>query len=269
MKTRIISGAVGIALLIAVIAIGVRNAAVMCGAMALLTAIGSYEMLRNTSFVKCPAVLIAALAYSLAAPFFIGGIVNFTGGYVILIYYLVLTFLTIVFHREVDALTLFSAAAVPVLLSICFTSLFKLFAVHGAKQFYFVLALVFAWGCDTAAYFGGMFFGKHKLAPEISPKKTVEGAACGILGSVLLSLLVCAFYQSTVKVNYGAVVLAAVIFSVVGMMGDLLTSQIKRGCEIKDFGNIMPGHGGVMDRFDSVLLIAPCFLSYLIIAKII
>ena len=111
-----------------------------------------------------------------------------------------------------------------------------------------------------------MLFGKHKLCPEISPKKTVEGAIGGIAGSMLLSY--CLYLVYTELLSYKGislvhVLISGAIFAVVGMVGDLFASQLKRKCGIKDYGNLMPGHGGVLDRFDSVLLIAPCFYTYL------
>ncbi len=271
MKTRIISAAVGIVLLAAAIAVGVHIPLVMCIAFSLLCMIGTYEMLKNTGFVKSSEMLTAALVFSFVDPFLTTGIIHFDEKYIILLYYLVLAVITVACHKNVDAVTLLSAAIVPTVLSMCFSALYTLFAVNGAALFYFVAVLLFAWGSDTAAYFGGTFFGKHKLAPEISPKKTVEGAVCGVFGSVLLSVVAWVIYKrvDAVNITIVTVIFSATVFSVFGMLGDLLTSQIKRRVGIKDFGNIMPGHGGVMDRFDSVLFIAPFFKAFLELKNVI
>ena len=138
------------------------------------------------------------------------------------------------------------------------------------KFFYILLIFGGAWLSDSAAYFAGKFFGKHKLAPEISPKKTVEGAIGGVLGCVLGFVILGIAFDAiavsngmTFKVNYFVLVPVALVLSVVGMLGDLTFSVIKRQYGIKDYGNLLPGHGGVLDRFDSVTFTAPAL--YIII----
>lgn len=116
------------------------------------------------------------------------------------------------------------------------------------------LVFITAWGTDTFAYFSGYFFGKRKLCPTISPKKTIEGSIGGILGSTLLSIIFGYFF---LKDHLIAVALIGVLGSIVAQLGDLSASLIKRYTGIKDFGNLMPGHGGVLDRFDSILFTAP------------
>lgn len=128
-----------------------------------------------------------------------------------------------------------------------------------AGQFLVLLPLLAAWGADTCALFAGMFFGKHKLAPVVSPKKTVEGAVGGVIGGAVLVLLVALLMNATLGLKmplWSAVVLGAV-GAVLGEIGDLSFSVIKRQTGIKDYGHIFPGHGGVLDRFDSVLFVAP------------
>lgn len=126
---------------------------------------------------------------------------------------------------------------------------------------YVLLPLVISWMSDTGAYFSGYFFGKHKMAPIISPKKTWEGFFGGWVVSVGCSALFGVLYQSIAHVQLAVTPLQMAILAVplapLSVCGDLLASKIKRHYGIKDYGNIMPGHGGVMDRFDSVLLIAP------------
>ena len=123
-----------------------------------------------------------------------------------------------------------------------------------------------AWVCDTFAYFVGKFFGKHKLIPEISPKKTIEGAIGGVIGSVVIALGMTYLYGLTafsansvvadVSEQWIILVAFAAMGSFVGIIGDLFASAVKRQQGIKDYGNIMPGHGGVLDRFDSFLFVA-------------
>ena len=142
--------------------------------------------------------------------------------------------------------------------------------------FLFLIVAGIAWGGDTCAYFSGYLFGKNKLAPTLSPKKTKEGAVGGILGSVVISWIFTFIYcfikpileNSSLEYEFSLQqmiafgVIAAMGF-VVGIVGDLFASAVKRQAGIKDYGNLMPGHGGVMDRFDSVLLVAPIVSSFL------
>ena len=118
---------------------------------------------------------------------------------------------------------------------------------------------------DSGAYFAGTFFGKTKLCPEISPKKTVEGLIGGVISNGILMLIISLFYQFVLKgepIHYLGVLIAGMLAALIGLVGDLTASVIKRQTGIKDYGNIMPGHGGIMDRFDSVLLVAP-FMYYM------
>ena len=118
------------------------------------------------------------------------------------------------------------------------------------------MAFCIAYGCDILAYLGGRAFGKHKLCPAVSPKKTVEGAVSGVLGSVLFSLICRAVFVHllhTPMPGIPAAILLGVIGSVASQVGDLTASLLKRHSGIKDYGKLFPGHGGVMDRFDSVI----------------
>ena len=126
-------------------------------------------------------------------------------------------------------------------------------------QFIVLLPLLAAWGADTCALFAGMLFGKHKLAPVVSPKKTVEGAVGGVVGGAVLVLLAVLVMNALMGLDmpvWAALVLGGA-GAVLGEIGDLSFSIIKRQTGIKDYGHIFPGHGGVLDRFDSVLFVAP------------
>lgn len=156
----------------------------------------------------------------------------------------------------------------------CFYSLIHLkrmlpFKVYQYDAVYFILLILcFAWGGDTAAYFTGRAFGRHKLAPVVSPHKTVEGAVGGVLGSILAGVLLTAAYtvlSSGYEVisitmrpqHYLVLMFMGAIASILGILGDLFASAVKRQVGIKDYGTIFPGHGGILDRFDSVMFIAP------------
>lgn len=128
---------------------------------------------------------------------------------------------------------------------------------HGL--FLILFAMFCAWMSDAFAYFGGRFFGKHKLAPKISPKKTIEGVISGALGCILANVILYAIFDNLVFAephnNYLAIVLTSIPLSLIGVCGDLTFSALKRNYEIKDFSNLVPGHGGVMDRFDSEVFV--------------
>lgn len=132
------------------------------------------------------------------------------------------------------------------------------------------LILLCSWGCDTCAYCAGMLFGKHKMSPVLSPKKSVEGAVGGVIGAAVSGAL----YGCVIREQLGderVILFFALICSVgalISMVGDLAASAIKRNADIKDYGKLIPGHGGVMDRFDSVIFTAPViyFMAVLLLA---
>ena len=122
-----------------------------------------------------------------------------------------------------------------------------------------------SWMSDAMAYFGGRMFGKHKLAPRLSPKKTVEGAISGLVGS-LIAMVVFGIILGGItgkEVDYLRIFVTALVGGVASQFGDLAFSYIKRQCGLKDFGTVLPGHGGVLDRFDSLIITAPLMLYFL------
>jgi phosphatidate cytidylyltransferase len=127
------------------------------------------------------------------------------------------------------------------------------------------LALVLTWGNDTAAYFGGKALGRHKLLAAVSPGKTWEGAACGLVGALILALaLRPALFPFLGLAELGAL---AAIAGVVGPLGDLAKSVLKRAYHVKDSGHLLPGHGGVLDRIDALLFNAPWLLAYAVLSR--
>lgn len=130
------------------------------------------------------------------------------------------------------------------------------------KDGLFLVGLVFlcSWGCDTCAYCVGMLIGKHKMSPKLSPKKSVEGAIGGVVGAALLTVIYGMIFKNAMGVTTQLVWIMAAISAVgalISMVGDLTASAIKRNYEIKDYGKLIPGHGGILDRFDSVIFTAP------------
>lgn len=131
----------------------------------------------------------------------------------------------------------------------------------------YIVWLIFlaSWGSDTCAYCVGVLIGKHKMAPKLSPKKSVEGAVGGVLGAALLTMLYGWIFQEQMNLATEDIFILAAISAVgaiISMIGDLAASAVKRNYEIKDYGKLIPGHGGILDRFDSVIFTAP-ILYYL------
>ena len=123
-----------------------------------------------------------------------------------------------------------------------------------------VLIFICSWGCDTCAYCVGMLIGKHKMSPILSPKKSIEGAIGGVLGTALLTVIYSLIFKAQMGLELNGIIMLAVIAAVAGlisMVGDLCASAIKRNYDIKDYGKLIPGHGGIMDRFDSMMITAP------------
>lgn len=133
------------------------------------------------------------------------------------------------------------------------------------RTIYIWLIFIIAFGTDTFAYIFGNLFGKRKLAPTISPNKTIEGSIGGILGSLIFSLIFSVIVNIPFKWR---IALLSILASIIAQIGDLVASGIKRRVKIKDYGSIFPGHGGVLDRFDSMIFSAPLiyyFVQYFLI----
>lgn len=276
MKTRIISGAVGIIIFVAAIFAALKiDTVILHVLLAAIGCIGVYEALKTTGYVKSKFVLISSLIYAAITPFvysidMLGAKLGFNLAIkheACLILYAVVIFVIAMFrHNEIKPTEVTYAFAATVAITFAFWSLAAIFSnPDGNGLFYLIIVVIAAWGCDTGAYFTGYFFGKHKMAPEISPKKTVEGAVGGIIIDVLLMLVACLVFNKITgqTANLVTILCATPFLAFAGMLGDLVFSYIKRDCSIKDYGKLMPGHGGVLDRFDSVAVVAP--LMYLVV----
>lgn len=258
MKTRIISAAVALVLLAVVVLL--FETPVLDVAVALLSVFAAYEIINavglsgKKSFTAVCAVFAAFFSSSYYHTFSsIASFVDFVFAGVVLIF--VLT------DKEEIKFTNAAAAFFAVLIIPKAFSMILLFRNYQNPICYFLvlLSLAVAWFNDTCAYFSGYFFGKRKLCPEISPKKTVEGAIGGVFGDVILCCLLALVFSLATgyAIKWVNFVLFLPIGAIAAIFGDLCASVIKRQLDIKDYGKIMPGHGGVLDRFDSWLFVAP------------
>ena len=159
------------------------------------------------------------------------------------------------FHANQVSAAVMAFAYAPVCLSFIYATRELEFGIYLVW-----LILICSWGCDTCAYCVGVLFGKHKMAPILSPKKSIEGAVGGVVGAAGLGALYGWFVNTKVEASVNFIILFAIICAVgalISMVGDLAASAIKRNYDVKDYGKLIPGHGGVMDRFDSVIFAAP------------
>lgn len=259
MKARVLFGVGGFVFVL--LALYVFPPVVLAIALTALCALASYELTAATGLVKNRRVIEHCTGF----PVLLGCLMSLNPENMLLLIACAALILMIalfgVLLRHHDTVTfpeitvaLFGGLVLPLLL----LSLWRIFSMDGG-EFLVLLPLVAAWGSDTCALFAGMAFGKHKLAPVISPKKTVEGAVGGVIGATVLMLFVVYLFNrfAGLDIHYSAAAIMGACGAVIGQIGDLSFSIIKRQTGIKDYGHIFPGHGGVLDRFDSVIFVAP------------
>jgi phosphatidate cytidylyltransferase len=258
MKSRLLTAAVGIPFAIVVLTLGEFFHFIMYIIISALCVLMTFELLSAKKLHKNPKILIPSLFYSFAQPILVSLSLGLLPAF---IYLLVSFFVMILFNRELSyhdvafscfgTLIITGAMSMMLILPHMYLSYFT---------YFFVLTIGTTWFADAGAYFSGVFFGKHKLCPRVSPKKTVEGFIGGIIigtaGAALVSFIFSFIFRDLVF-NYIYVLITGFIVSIVSVLGDLTFSLIKRSCDIKDYGSIFPGHGGVLDRFDSVIFTAP------------
>ena len=257
MKTRVITAVVLLPLLLLIVLAAPK---IFTGILfAVMAAIAAYELLTGTGHVKHVRLCI----YTAACAFWCVLWCALGIGYAWLLLGILVFWVAVFGEMMASGMELeFTKAAVcftgGVILPLLFGAIVRL---HGSTygRFYILIPFVLAFLSDTGAYFAGLKFGKHKLAPVISPKKTVEGVVGGVLGAVIGMLLYCAILQVffDFRVNYLFAVIYGALGSAAGVFGDLCFSVIKRQTGIKDYGNLFPGHGGILDRFDSMMVVAP------------
>lgn len=272
--TRIISAFVGIAIAITVLCL--HETIVLFIAVAVVIAIMLFELIRAVKLEKCIPVLIPAEIFAVLSPIDIG-IYNFIDDYHYYYFhlaeycakYLCVFVIFVVWlkkHKEIQYTQIFFVLACMFLIPQSMSCLVGL-NNFPHSVFLIVMGLCGAWIADSGAYFTGVALGKHKLCPEISPKKTVEGFAGGIVFTAVFFVIALFVYNTFIadipcEINYILFGIAGAVCAVVGTLGDLSASMVKRQIGFKDYGRIMPGHGGFMDRFDSVLFVVPTFYMF-------
>ncbi len=265
MKTRIITGSIlVIILLVLVLAAPKILAAVLFG---LVLAIGSYELLYGTGLVRHPRLVIyAAIMAFLVALWSYFDAVHAWLMILVLLYVAALFGELMHDHVKVRFDMIAMAFVAGFLMPYLLSAVIRILCMK-IGRYIIMIPFLAAYLNDAGAYFVGMKFGKHKLAPVVSPNKTWEGLVGGLITSVVGMLLYGLLLQFAFRfrVNYFLCILYGLLGGGAGVFGDLCFSVIKRQTGIKDYGNIFPGHGGVLDRFDSLMTVAPLIEALLIL----
>ena len=267
MKSRIITAAVLLPLLLLIVLVAPKwVAGVIFG---ILLSIGSYEMVYRTRLVKQPRLVI----YS-AIMAFMMSIWSCFSGHSAYLMLMILVFLVLLFsemmldHVKVRFESLAICVAGGFLVPYLLSSVIRVLSLS-LGRYLVLIPFVLAFLSDAGAYFVGRRFGKHKLSPVVSPNKTLEGSlggiAAAILGMVIYAIIL---HVLKFRVNYLIAILYGILGSVAGSFGDLCFSVIKRQTGLKDYGTLIPGHGGVLDRFDSMVFVAPLVEALLVILPV-
>lgn len=253
LSKRILAGAAGIPLLIGV---SYSGGVVFLIFSIIVTSVALWEFyqmleLREVRVFKAPA-LACSVIYLIFFWYY--------GSNKIFLFFILILFMCIeIFRRESrspvnPAITIFGI----IYITMPFMLLYELL-VMPAQINLVILIFILIWSCDTAAYFGGKYFGKHQLS-DISPKKTIEGSVAGFIFTLFVSMIIHLIFPEKISLMDSAVI--GIITGIFAQAGDLFESLIKRYCGVKDSSNIIPGHGGVLDRFDSLLFVSPVVFIY-------
>ena len=231
--------------------------------VAAVALIATYEMAKCMGLHRRIGLLLPMYMFAVGFPFLARYLRDFARfGMVAFIaisgYLLYLFFLVIRSHGKLSFQSALTFFAVQLYIFVALSAILCIHDYYNGGRFLYVLIFLGAWITDIFAYFTGVFFGKHKLIEDVSPKKTIEGSIGGILFCALFyicyGLIIAHFFN--VNVNIIFLGISGMILSVISQIGDLIMSVIKRHYGIKDFGKIFPGHGGVLDRFDSILAVS-------------
>lgn len=269
MKTRVIAAVALLPLLLIVILVLPEIfTAILAG---LMMSIAAYELLYGTGLVRHSRLIVYSMlmAFLVALWSYFGAQQKYALNGVIL-FWVALFSEMMASHVKLNFDKTAMCIVAGLLIPYVFTSLVRIHNMVSGR-FLILIPFVLAFLSDTGAYFAGRAFGQHKLAPVISPHKTIEGVFGGVLAAMLGMLLYCFILQVGFKfrVNYGFALVYGLLGSLGGVFGDLSFSVIKRQTGIKDYGNLIPGHGGILDRFDSMMIVGPLTEALLLLLPVV
>ena len=250
-RTRLISGIILVIIALAVIITGGPVLTVTLLAVSIIGLNELYRVLKVEDGSVSPLAWVGYLGTAACYAIVFWGETSYTMTALVILLILFMAVYVFTYPRyNSDQITgaFFGVVYVAVMLS-------SIYMLRHMKDGAFLVWLIFisSWGCDTCAYCTGMLIGKHKMAPVLSPKKSVEGAVGGVAGAALLGAL----YAAATGGKVAEYALICAVGALISMVGDLAASAIKRNQGIKDYGKLIPGHGGILDRFDSVIITAP------------
>ena len=254
-KARLLSG---IVLVIIAVALLLAGGEVLLGALFLISMIGLYELYR---VIKMEKSLLAVVGYGAVAALYVMLYLNQMEYLYILVLASIMAIMAVYvftypkYKTEQIMLMYFGIFYVGLMLSYVYQTRM----LEGGIYLVWMI-FICSWVCDTCAYCVGMLIGKHKMSPKLSPKKSVEGAIGGVAGSMIFGGVygaVCAEHLTLFQNPAISLIIIAFVGALISMVGDLAASAIKRNYEVKDYGTLIPGHGGILDRFDSVIFTAP------------
>lgn len=258
MKSRILVAVVGVPVLLYVVLWAPVR--VLAAALMLLAGFGGEELYRCVSKERSGFLPAAAAVIPWLTVWFCYGCPDYMGAWCLLAALAVFAYAVCkggAVRFDQIAAALFGGIAI----GYCFAAFLRIYA-SGASRAYLLLPFILSFACDTFAYFTGLALGRHKLAPKVSPKKTIEGSIGGLAGNLVCGELFVFvmktwFYGRSGTLGYGLMAALSLFCGVVAQLGDLSFSLIKREFGVKDYGKLFFAHGGVLDRFDSVLFVAP------------
>lgn len=268
MRVRILSAGVGI--FFAILILLFYKSVVLNLAISAICSVIVYEIFSATKMrVKSFIVFIASEIFAIMFPFLkVNNSLDLRLN-VIIVYFVILVLVLLKKYNVIKINELVFSASFSVFVTFCITNIIYIRDDFEPYSLYYILLLcLISWICDAGAYFVGIKFGKNKLTPEISPNKTIEGVVGGVISvflvMVIFNLIFFNLIYSDVQINFITLALIICLGTVFSILGDLVASVIKRQYHIKDFGNIIPGHGGFLDRFDSLIFVFA--ISYPIIS---